>query len=110
MKNDDFWKSQFVKHDPTPGTGKPTTIPAPPKTPSNPVSAGPKAVSRSTTELPSSTMEKMFQAVRATQATLSFDKFVSLVLSKFPTKTKSQWEQWLLNQKAALVKKWNLSD
>ena len=27
-------------------------------------------------------MEKMFQAVRATQATLSFDKFVSLVLSE----------------------------
>jgi hypothetical protein len=108
MKNDDFWKSQFVKHDPTPGTGKPTTIPAPPKPPSNPVSAGSKAVS--TTELPSSTMEKMFQAVRATQATLSFDKFVSLILSKFPTKTKTQWEQWLLNQKAALVKKWNLSE
>ena len=32
MKNDDFWKSQFVKHDPTPGTGKPTTIPAPAET------------------------------------------------------------------------------
>jgi hypothetical protein len=108
MKNDDFWKNQFVKHDPTPGTGKPTTIPAPPKPPSNPVSAVPKAAS--TTEQPSSTMEKMFQAVRATQATLSFDKFVSLILSKFPTKTKAQWEQWLLNQKAALVKKWNLSE
>ena len=25
MKNDDFWKSQFVKHDTAPGTGKPPT-------------------------------------------------------------------------------------
>ncbi len=55
-------------------------------------------------------MEKMLQAVRSTQSTLSFEKFVSLVLSKFPAKTKTQWEQWLLNQKAALVKKWHLSD
>jgi len=28
-----------------------------------------------------------------------------LVLSKFPAKTKTQWEQWLLNRKAVLVKK-----
>jgi hypothetical protein len=109
MKNDDFWKSQFVKHDATPGTGKPPTTPAPPKPPSNPVSVGSKAVS--TTEEPStSRMEKMLQAVRSTQSTLSFEKFVSLVLSKFPAKTRTQWEQWLLNQKAALVKKWHLSE
>jgi hypothetical protein len=77
----------------------------------NPISVGPKAVSASIAdEPPVSRMEKMLQAVRATQSTLSFDNFVSLVLSKFPAKTRSQWEQWLLNQKAALVKKWHLSD
>ena len=109
MKNDDFWKSQFVKHDATPGTGKPLTMPTPPKAPSNPVSVGPKAVS-ATEEPSTSRMEKMLQAVRSTQSTLSFEKFVSLVLSKFPAKTRTQWEQWLLNQKAVLVKKWNLSE
>jgi hypothetical protein len=109
MKNDDFWKSQFVKHDTAPGIAKPSTTPAPPKPPSNPVSIGPKSVA--TTEEPSaSRMEKMLQAVRSTQSTLSFEKFVSLVLSKFPAKTRTQWEQWLLNQKAALVKKWHLSE
>lgn len=55
-------------------------------------------------------MESMLQAVRSTQSTLSFEKFVSLALSKFPAKTRTQWEQWLLNQKATLVKKWNLSE
>ncbi len=107
MKNDDFWKSQFVKHDATPSTGKPPSTPTPPKPPSNPVSVGPKAVS--TTQEPS-TLETMLQAVRSTHSTLSFEKFVSLALSKFPAKTRTQWEQWLLNQKAALVKKWNLSE
>jgi hypothetical protein len=109
MKNDDFWKSQFVKHDTTPVAGKPSTTPVPPKPPSNPVTAGPKAASAKE-EPSSSRMEGMFQAVRATQSTLSFDKFVSLILSKFPEKTKTQWEHWLLNQKAALVKKWHLSE
>jgi len=109
MKNDDFWKSQFVNHDPAPGTGKSATAVAPPKPPSNPVSVAPKAVS-ATEEPPASTMEEMLQAVRSTQSTLSFDKFVSLVLSKFPAKTRTQWEKWLLNQKAALIKKWHLTE
>jgi hypothetical protein len=109
MKNDDFWKSQFGKHDANPGTGKPPRASAPAKSLSNPASVSLKVVS--TTEKPStSRMEKMLQAVRATQSTLSFEKFVSLVVSKFPAKTRAQWEQWLLNQKPALVKKWNLSE
>ena len=108
MKNDDFWKSQFVKHDATPGTGKPLKPPAPAKPPSN-LASVPKAVA--TAEKPStSRMEKMLQAVRSTQSTLSFEKFVSLVLSRFPAKTRTQWERWLLNQKASLVKKWDLSE
>jgi hypothetical protein len=92
MKNDDFWKSQFAKHDATPNTGK------------QPITPAPKAVS--TTEEPSaSRMEKMPQPVRSTQSTPGFEEPLSLVLSKFPAKTKTQWEQWLLNRKAILVKK-----
>jgi hypothetical protein len=103
MKNDNFWKRQFSKYDAIPGTGKPSTTRAPAKPPANPVSVGPKAVSA--TEKPAiSSMKKMLQAVRSTQFTPSFDKFVPLVLSKFPAKTKTQWEQWLLNRKAALAK------
>ena len=49
--------------------------------------------------------EKLLQRVRSTQPALSFEKVVPLGLSKFPAKTKTQWEQWLLNQKAVLVKK-----
>jgi hypothetical protein len=102
---DDFWKSQFVKHDTTPGTGRS----APPKAPSNPARIAPKAAGGAE-EPATSKMEKTFRAVRSTQATLSFEKFVSLVLLKFPAKARAQWEWWLLNQKAALMKKWNLSE
>jgi hypothetical protein len=104
MKNDNFWKSQFVKYNAVLSTGKPSTTSAPAKAPANFASAGPKVVSDM--EEPSiSRIEKMLQAVRSTQFTPSFDKFVPLVLSKFPAKTKTQWEQWLLNRKAALAKK-----
>jgi hypothetical protein len=104
MKNDDFWKSQFVKHGAIPSTGKPPTTPAPAKPPSNPASVGSKAVS--TTEEPSpSRMAKMLPPVRSTQSTPSFEETAPSVPSRFPAKTKTQWEQWLLNRKAVLVKK-----
>ena len=74
MKNDDFWKSQFIKHD-VPNTGKLQITPAPSKPMVNPVSVKTK------------------------------EELVPLVLSRFPAKTKTQWEQWLLNRKAVLVKK-----
>ena len=92
MKNDDFWKSQFAKHDATPNTGK------------QPITPAPKAVS--TTDEPStSRMDKVPQPARLTQSTPGFEKPAPLVLSKFPAKTKTQWEQSLLNRKAVLVKK-----
>jgi hypothetical protein len=75
MKNDDFWKSQFIKHDTVPSTGKLQITPAPSKPMVNPVSVETK------------------------------EEHVPLVLSRFPAKTKTQWEQWLLNRKAVLVKK-----
>jgi len=50
-------------------------------------------------------MDKMLQPARSTQSTTGFEKPAPLVLSKFPAKTKTQWEQWLLNRKAVLVKK-----
>src|SRR5664280_2523992 len=78
MKNDDFWKSQFAKHE---------------------------AIS-STTEVPSTSIrEKMLQPVRSTQPTPGLKEHAPLVLSRFPAKSKTQWEQWLLNRKAVLVKK-----
>ncbi len=104
MKNDNFWKSQFVKYDAVHGTDKPSPTSAPAKPPANSVSAGPKVIS-DMEEPSTSRIEKMLQTVRSTQFTPSFDKFVPLVLSKFPAKTKTQWEQWLLNRKAALAKK-----
>lgn len=102
---DDFWKSQFVKHDPAP-VGAP---PPAPKVPSTPARVAPKAAGAAQ-EPATSTMEETFRAVRATQSTLSFESFVSLVLLKFPAKARSQWEWWLINQKTALMKKWNLSE
>jgi len=75
MKNDDFWKSQFIKHDAVPSTGKLQITPAPSKPMVNPVSVKTK------------------------------EELVPLVLSRFPAKTKTQWEQWLLNRKAVLDKK-----
>ena len=90
MKND-FWKSQFLKHEVTTGPGTPVP---------------PKAVE----EPAASRMERTLRAVRASQATLSFETFVARVLSGFPAKSRAQWEKWLLNQKAALMKKWNLSE
>jgi hypothetical protein len=104
MKNDDFWKSQFVKHGAIPSTGKPPTTPAPAKPPSNPASVGLKAVS-AMEEPSTSRMERMLQPVRSTQSAPSFEKPVPLGLSKFPAKARTQWEQWLLNRKAILVKK-----
>jgi hypothetical protein len=50
-------------------------------------------------------MDKVPQPARLTQSTPGFEKSAPLVLSKFPAKTKTQWEQWLLNRKAVLVKK-----
>jgi hypothetical protein len=41
--------------------------------------------------------------VRSTQSTHGFDEPAPLVLSRFPAKTKTQWEQWLLNREAVLV-------
>jgi hypothetical protein len=104
MKNDDFWKSQFVKYDAIPSTSRPPPMPAYAKPMLNSARIGPKAVS--TTEEPSALrMDKVLQAVRSTQSTLSFEKFVPLGLSKLPAKTRTQWEQWLLNRQAVLVKK-----
>jgi hypothetical protein len=103
MKNDDFWKSQFAKHDVS-GTGNPPITPTSPNPQLNPVSVGTKTVS--TTEEPStSIMEKVLHPVRSTQSTPGFEGPTPLVLSRFPAKTKTQWEQWLLNRKAALVNK-----
>ena len=104
MKNDDFWKSQFIKHDAVPSTGKLQITPAPSKPMVNPVSVGSKAVS-TTEELSTSRMVKMLQPVRSAQFTPGSEEPAPLVLSKFPAKTKTQWEQWLLNRKAILVKK-----
>ena len=96
MKNDDFWKSQFAKHDVS-GTGNPPITPAPPKPPANPISVEAKAVSA--TEEPSTS------GIAKTLPTPGFEKPEPLALSRFPAKTKTQWEQWLLNQKAKPVKK-----
>jgi hypothetical protein len=104
MKNDDFWKSQFIKHDAAPGTGKPQITPAPSKPAVNPISVETKAAS-ATEEPSTSGIAKMLQPARSTQSTTGFEKPAPLVLSKFPAKTKTQWEQWLLNRKAVLVKK-----
>jgi hypothetical protein len=83
MKNDDFWKSQFAKHEAISSTAISTT-----------------------TEVPSTSIrEKMLQPFRSAQSAPSFEKPVPLVLSRFPAKTKTQWEQWLLNRKAVLEKK-----
>jgi hypothetical protein len=102
---DDFWKSQFVKHDPAPVSAPP---PAPrPLLTATRVAPKPAGAAQ---EPAISTMEETFRAVRATQSTLSFENFVSLVLLKFPAKARAQWEWWLMNQKAALMKKWNLSE
>jgi hypothetical protein len=49
-------------------------------------------------------MDKMLQPVRSTQPTPGLKEPAPLVLSRFPAKTKTQWEQWLLNRKAVLVK------
>ena len=104
MKNDDFWKSQFAKHDAISSTGKPPIIPAPSNPPSKPASVGTKTVS--TTEEPSPLrMAKMLPPVRSTQSTPGFEEPAPLVPSRFPAKMKTQWEQWLLNRKAVLVKK-----
>ncbi len=106
MTNSDFWKSQFIKHHAVPGPSKPPAVPAATK-PSVRIATKPV----STKEMPLiSSMEEMLRSVRSTQSKLSFEKFVSLVLLKFPAKARAQWEQWLLNQKASLVKKWNLSE
>ena len=104
MKNDDFWKSQFAKHDTVSSTGNPPITPTSPSPQLNPVSVGTKTVS--TTEEPStSRMEKTLQPVRSTQSMPGFEEPTPLVLSRFPAKTKTQWEQWLLNRKAVLDKK-----
>jgi hypothetical protein len=50
-------------------------------------------------------MDDMLQPVRSTQSTPDFKEPAPLVLSRFPAKTKTQWEQWLLNRKAVLEKK-----
>ena len=104
MKNDDFWKSQFIKHDAVPSTGKLQITPAPSKPMVNPVSVEAKAVS-ATEEPSTSGIAKMLHPVRSTHSTPGFEKPAPLVLSRFPAKTKTQWEQWLLNRKAVLVKK-----
>ena len=104
MKNDDFWKSQFAKHDVLSSTGSPRMIPASPKPLSNSESVGSKGAFP--TEKPSTLcLEETIQVARPTQATPNFEKLVPLVLSRFPAKTKTQWEQWLLNRKAVLIKK-----
>ena len=104
MKNDDFWKSQFAKHDAISSTGKPPIISASPKPLSSPASVGTKTVS--TTEEPSPLrMAKMLPPVRSTQSTPGFEEPAPLVPSRLPAKMKTQWEQWLLNRKAVLVKK-----
>jgi hypothetical protein len=103
VKNDDFWKSQFAKHDVS-GTGNPPITPAPPKPTVNPIRVEAKAVS-ATEEPSTSGVAKMLQPVSSTQSTAGFEKPAPLVLSRFPAKTKTQWEQWLLNRKAKPVKK-----
>jgi hypothetical protein len=104
MKNDDFWKNQFAKHDAIPNTGKPLITPSLPKPSLNPASVGLKGAS--TTEEPlTSVIAEMLQPVRPAKTTPSFEETVPLVLSRFPAKTKIQWEQWLLNRNAVLVKK-----
>jgi len=104
MKNDDFWKSQFAKHDTVSSTGNPPITPASPKPPSTPVNVETKSIS-ATEEPSTSIMERMLQPVRSTQSTPGFEEPTPLVLSRFPAKTKTQWEQWLLNRKAVLDKK-----
>jgi hypothetical protein len=50
-------------------------------------------------------MAKMLPPVRSTQSAPGFEEPAPLAPSRLPAKTKTQWEQWLLNRKAALVKK-----
>jgi hypothetical protein len=101
LKNDDFWKSQFAKHDVS-STGNPPITPASPKPPSNSASVETKTVS-ATEEPSTSTVEKTIQPIRLTQSTPSSEQPVPL--SRFPAKTKTQWEQWLLNRKVVPMKK-----
>jgi hypothetical protein len=54
-------------------------------------------------------MEKTLLAGRSTKSNLSFEAFVSLVLSKVPAQTSAHWEHWLLNWRGVLVEKWGLS-
>ena len=104
MKNDNFWKSQFLKHDAVPDTGNPPITFTPPKLSSNLSSVGPKA--DSPMEEPSTSRKhKTLQPVRSTQFTSGLAEPVPLVLSRFPEKSKIQWEQWLLNRKVVLVKR-----
>ena len=81
---DDFSKSQFVKHDPAPVAAPP----AAPKLPLPPARVAPK-LAGAAQEAATSTMEETFRAVRATQSTLSFGNFVSLVLLNFPRRRNS---------------------
>ncbi len=104
MKNDDFWKSQFAKHDVLSSTGSLRMIPASPKPLSNSESVGSKVAFP--TEKPSTSgKDRTLRPVRSIQFTQSLEEPAPLVLSGFPAKTKTQWEQWLLNRKAVLIKK-----
>ncbi len=104
MKNDDFWKSQFAKHDAVPDTGKPPITPASPKPLPNPASIVPNAIS-ATDESLASRLEETIQVVRPAQSIPGFEKSLQSGLSRFPAKAKIRWEQWLLNRKAVLIKR-----
>jgi hypothetical protein len=104
MKNDDFWKSQFAKHDTVSSTGNPPITPTSPNPQSASTSVGTKTAS--TAEEPSPLrIDKLLLPVRSTQSTPGFEQPLQLGLSRFPAKSKTQWEQWLLNRKAVLDKK-----
>jgi hypothetical protein len=49
--------------------------------------------------------DKPLQPVRSTRFMPGLGESVPLVLSRFPEKSKIQWEQWLLNRKVVLVKR-----
>ena len=106
MTNSDFWKSQFIKHHAVPGPQHAAGSPRPHKIRS------PHCHEAGFHQGDAVSLKhgRNASVSRSTQSKLSFEKFVSLVLLKFPAKARAQWEQWLLNQKASLVKKWNLSE
>lgn len=106
--HDDFWKSQFVKHETILSTGKPPTKPIPVKPRANPPRLQPPTALP--TELPgTSRMEKILLAGSSTKSALGFEAFASLILSKVPATTRTRWEGWLFDWKDVLVERWGLT-